>query len=348
MNGSSGPALAAPPEPPGLTVHDGRLMKVGRLLDDPELKGQIAELIFSQRFGKKSFNLDVPERTACMEALFNGQEPDDADLKESEANIVARYRDIEGLFPEDLTGEALPYFVDWLVEKREVWLLAEAGAHEALLSMMTGDHRATVMVALGRTRVPGGAIEPFLSDEDPDVRAAAIRTFAAVAFEEKKIAKCLKDADRGVRAAAAEALVAFGVAGDHDDEVTRACDVRLETAAEAAPLMAGGQFQPYVSAGAGWFTVSADPIPGDTNIDLNHTETGWNAGFGIMGFLGQLGVRGDLRYFAVGGDEFQGVNGNVLRARHGAVVDDQEQFVNGNLLSGLSFWRGNVGVALRW
>jgi hypothetical protein len=116
----------------------------------------------------------------------------------------------------------------------------------------------------------------------------------------------------------------------------------------AAPLMAGGQFQPYFSAGAGWFTMNADATAGDLDIDMDHTETGWNAGFGAMGFLGQLGVRADLRYFAVGGDEFQGVDGSVLRARHGAVVDDQEQFVNGNLLSGLSFWRGNVGVALRW
>jgi hypothetical protein len=116
----------------------------------------------------------------------------------------------------------------------------------------------------------------------------------------------------------------------------------------AAPLMAGGQFQPYASAGAGWFAMNADVIPGDDNLAVDHTETGWNAGLGVMGFLGQLGVRGDLRYFAVGGNEFQGVDGNVLRAQHGAVVDDQEQQVNGNLLSGASFWRGNVGVALRW
>jgi hypothetical protein len=116
----------------------------------------------------------------------------------------------------------------------------------------------------------------------------------------------------------------------------------------ALPLMAGGQFQPYASAGAGWFTVSADPTAGDSDIELDTTETGWNAGFGVMGFLGQLGVRGDLRYFAVGGDEFAGVDGNVLRARHGVVVDDQEQLLDVGMISGASFWRGNVGVALRW
>ena len=116
----------------------------------------------------------------------------------------------------------------------------------------------------------------------------------------------------------------------------------------AAPLMAGGQFQPYVSGGAGWFTLTADPTAGDGDLDLDDTETGWNAGFGGMGFLGQLGVRADLRYFRVGGDEFQGVDGNVLRARHGVVVDDQEGLVDAQMLSRMSFWRGNVGVALRW
>lgn len=116
----------------------------------------------------------------------------------------------------------------------------------------------------------------------------------------------------------------------------------------AAPLMAGGQFQPYLSAGAGWFTLTADPTPGDADLELDDNEMGWNAGAGVMGFLGQLGVRADLRYFKVNGDEFEGVDGSVLRARHGVVVDDQEQTIDAQMLSGMSFWRGNVGVALRW
>src|SRR5437867_11968636 len=43
-------------------------------LQDTEQKGQIADLIFSQKYGKRSFNLDIPERTACMEALYAGQD----------------------------------------------------------------------------------------------------------------------------------------------------------------------------------------------------------------------------------------------------------------------------------
>jgi len=116
----------------------------------------------------------------------------------------------------------------------------------------------------------------------------------------------------------------------------------------AAPLMAGGQFQPYVSGGPGWFMMHGTPTVGDENVDLNHTDTGWNAGFGLMGFLGQMGIRADLRYFRVGGNEFQDVNGSALRSNWGSVVDDQEQSVNGNVISGMSYWRGNVGVALRW
>src|SRR5438552_7262887 len=49
------------------------LIFLHRRSDDHEQKGQLAELIFSQRFGERSFNLDVPERSACMEALYAGQ-----------------------------------------------------------------------------------------------------------------------------------------------------------------------------------------------------------------------------------------------------------------------------------
>lgn len=45
-----------------------------------------------------------------------GQEFAAPDPPESVANIRARYADIDELFPEDLRGVALPYFVDWLIE----------------------------------------------------------------------------------------------------------------------------------------------------------------------------------------------------------------------------------------
>ena len=85
-------------------------------LGDSEQKGQVAELIFSQKYRKRSFNLDIAERTACMEALYAGEAFGGSEPSESVANILARYGDIGETFPENLRGPALPYFVDWLLE----------------------------------------------------------------------------------------------------------------------------------------------------------------------------------------------------------------------------------------
>ena len=51
-----------------------------------------------------------------MEALYRGEEFVDTGASESVTNILGRYAEIEDLFPEELTGAALPYFADWLVE----------------------------------------------------------------------------------------------------------------------------------------------------------------------------------------------------------------------------------------
>jgi uncharacterized protein with ParB-like and HNH nuclease domain len=58
--------------PQRLTTLTLLLIRIQHMLQDAEQKGQIAELIFSQKFGKRSFNLDVPDRTSCMEALYSG------------------------------------------------------------------------------------------------------------------------------------------------------------------------------------------------------------------------------------------------------------------------------------
>src|SRR5665213_1420237 len=114
------------------------LIFLERQLKDAEQKGQIADLIFSQKYGKRSFNLDIPERTACMEALYKGEESPDADGPESIANILARYADIEDLFPEELLGTTLPYFVDWVVENLhlvEITAYSDADAYNIFETM---------------------------------------------------------------------------------------------------------------------------------------------------------------------------------------------------------------------
>lgn len=93
------------------------LIYLHRNLVDEEEKGQLADLIFSRKHGKRSFNLDVPDRTPCMEALYTGEPFDPNDQPESVVNILARFADIEEQFPEEVKGDALPFFADWLIEK---------------------------------------------------------------------------------------------------------------------------------------------------------------------------------------------------------------------------------------
>ena len=78
----------------------------------------VDELIFSEKFDQKSFNLHVDERTPAMEALYEdgGVTFNTTDRPESVQNLVARYRDLETCFPEELRDDALPYFLDWLLE----------------------------------------------------------------------------------------------------------------------------------------------------------------------------------------------------------------------------------------
>ena len=82
-----------------------------------EQKKEVSNLIFSTKFGKKSFNLNVPDRTDCFDALYNGSLYDTINETESVKTIVDRFHDIESNFPETLKNNTLPYFIDWLLEK---------------------------------------------------------------------------------------------------------------------------------------------------------------------------------------------------------------------------------------
>jgi uncharacterized protein with ParB-like and HNH nuclease domain len=78
-------------------------------------KESIEPLIFSEKYGLKSFNIQVEERKECLEKLFlKGSYEVQPDYDESTINMAARYADIEKAFPEEIKGVAFPYFLDWL------------------------------------------------------------------------------------------------------------------------------------------------------------------------------------------------------------------------------------------
>ncbi len=76
----------------------------------------VDDLVFSEKYGERTFNLAVEERSLCMEALFEGEYFDTTDKSESVQNLHERYRDMESDFPVELRDQALPYFVDWLID----------------------------------------------------------------------------------------------------------------------------------------------------------------------------------------------------------------------------------------
>ena len=102
------------------------LIALRHRIDDAEQKGQIADLIRSQKFGESSFNLNVPGRVRCMRALYDGERLPGPSTSESVNNIRGRYDDIEERLSEVVSDEALPYFADWLIENVQ---LSEITAH---------------------------------------------------------------------------------------------------------------------------------------------------------------------------------------------------------------------------
>lgn len=98
---------------------------------------QFEDMIYDDHFGTKSFNIDVDERLLCLRALIDDDVSYVAD-NESAQNMLERYKDIEDLFPDELKGEALPYFLYWIKEKvllLEIDTPSEDEAHTIFLTM---------------------------------------------------------------------------------------------------------------------------------------------------------------------------------------------------------------------
>ena len=82
------------------------------------ITSSLSNMVFSEKFGQKSFNIQVEERTECLNDLFNIGEYTVKDTDdESTVNMANRYNDIVEFFPEEIKGEAFVFFLDWLKYK---------------------------------------------------------------------------------------------------------------------------------------------------------------------------------------------------------------------------------------
>lgn len=93
---------------------------------DPDLDiSSVSRLIHTARYGKRNFTVDAseePARAQLLTALMEDWKslngfflPDDAPV--SVKNLHDRSREIDEDFPESLRGEALPFFVEWLLSR---------------------------------------------------------------------------------------------------------------------------------------------------------------------------------------------------------------------------------------
>jgi uncharacterized protein with ParB-like and HNH nuclease domain len=175
-------------------------------------------LIFSELFGKQSFNLDVPERLGVMQALLHEEEFDpEASDDRSVANIWQRFVDIVDLFPETLGGEKLPFFTDWLLNRV---ILVEIVAHSDddaytifetmndrglsltatemlkgyLLANIADDALRTVANERWRARVNN--LVDFAKEDELDFFKAWLRATKAETIRERKTGSTNQDFDK--------------------------------------------------------------------------------------------------------------------------------------------------------
>lgn len=87
------------------------------LLDDEHRKTPLRLLVYSEKFGKKSFNLDVPERTECLNKLYAGESFEVDGKPESIRNLAERYEQMHAKLESDLPDEQKPLFAEWLIHQ---------------------------------------------------------------------------------------------------------------------------------------------------------------------------------------------------------------------------------------
>ena len=193
------------------------LIHLRNRLPNDEDKATLQDLIFSKIHGRRAFNLAVEERTACMEALFKGVPFDAGGQPESIQNICDRYADIQNLFPDEITQEALPLFADWLIENVHLVEISAYSDDDAYVIFETMNDRGLSLSPLdmlkgfllanitdGQARFNAGAIwkkrvaelTDLGKDEDADAFKAWLRSQYADSIRERKKGAQPQDFDR--------------------------------------------------------------------------------------------------------------------------------------------------------
>ena len=93
------------------------MIHISTLLEPGDSQDQLRTLVYSTKYGQTQFTIDVPDREAVMSAIRLGKSIEVSNLDQSSKVLWDRYQDISEIFPSELEGKVLPYFVDWLLDK---------------------------------------------------------------------------------------------------------------------------------------------------------------------------------------------------------------------------------------
>ncbi len=114
------------------------LLYITKNITDENDKAEVLNLIYSQKYGKTTFNIDVDERAACLQAIVEDKHFDIEGHPESVQNIWKRYQDITELMIDGIPEEALPFFKDWVIDNVQfikIVAQTEQDAHKIFVSM---------------------------------------------------------------------------------------------------------------------------------------------------------------------------------------------------------------------
>jgi hypothetical protein len=132
---------------------------------------KLEEMIYAERYGKKTFNIAVPERLPVMEAIFQGQTPEVGDASESVRTIAARYIDLDDLFPDEIDDRALPFFCDWLIENVHLVEISATTDEDAYTIFETMNDRGLSLTPLDMLK---GYLLANIRDTDKRNQAAKV------------------------------------------------------------------------------------------------------------------------------------------------------------------------------
>lgn len=144
------------------------LLYISKQLSDDDDKTEVLNLIFSKKYGKKTFNIDVEERNECLEAIMEERHFEAEGYPESVQNIWRRYQDIEELMMDAIESESIPFFKDWLIDNVQfirIVAQTEQDAHKIFVSM---NDRGLSLTAAEMLK---GYLLSEISDDDERQRA---------------------------------------------------------------------------------------------------------------------------------------------------------------------------------